>query len=63
MKRFTRFFTKKQKTIRGYLFPQGGDISDHELDILANAYASAREQGYDKERASKIAWRAVNKNK
>lgn len=51
----------QRKTVRGYLSPEPGDISEHENDILANAYASARESGKDKETSSKIAWAAVNR--
>ena len=51
----------KQKTVRGYLAPPPGDISDKENDILAEVYATAREDGKSKEDAAKIAWGAVNR--
>lgn len=53
----------QRKTVRGYLSPSPGDISEKENDILAEVYAKSREDGYDKERASKIAWGAVNRYK
>ena len=54
---------EKSKTVDGYLSPEGGDISDHDLDILAKTYASCRKKDSDKTKCSKIAWSAVNKNK
>ncbi len=49
----------KARTVEGYESPEPGDIPEHEKKILAAAYASARKQGYDKERSAKIAWAAV----
>ena len=68
MKRYIRIFNEeelneKHKTVDGYLSPEGGDISDKQLDILANTYASCRKKSKDKTKCSKIAWGAVNKSK
>jgi hypothetical protein len=51
---------KPPLTVDGYESPPPGDISEKERRILANAYASARKRGYNKERASKQAWGAVH---
>jgi len=56
-------FNEKSKTVDGYKSPEGRDISNHELDILASTYASCRKKDDDKTKCSKIAWSAVNKSK
>jgi len=53
--------TIKRKTVRGYLSPEPGDITERENEILAETYASARESGNDRETSAKIAWNAVKK--
>lgn len=50
----------KQKIVDDYLAPHPRDISEKENDVLANVYAENRKKGYNKERAAKIAWGAVN---
>lgn len=49
-----------RKATSDYEPPPSGGHSEHEKKILAAAYASARDEGYSKERAAKIAWGAVN---
>jgi len=56
-------FDEKTKTVRGYLSPEGGDISDSDLDTLANVYADCRDDSEDKDKCSKIAWSVVKKKK
>jgi len=49
------------RTVGGYESPEPGNIPEKEKSILAAVYAAARKQGYDKERAAKIAWGAVKR--
>lgn len=55
---------ERSKTVNGYKSPEGGpDISDHDLNILASAYASCRKGEKDKTKCSKIAWGAAHRSK
>ena len=51
---------EKARSVGGFESPEPGDRSESDKAILAAAYASARKKGYDKTRASKIAWGAVH---
>lgn len=61
--------SERSITVDGFLSPEGGpDITDKELSILGNTYASCREDKKKEEdlesnktKCSKIAWSAVNK--
>lgn len=51
----------RAKTVRGYLSPEPGNLSETGIDLLAEVYASCREQGGTKESCSKQAWSVVKK--
>jgi cation transport regulator ChaB len=59
MKRYEQ--KSKVKKVRGFLSPEPGDLPKKAINILAEVYASCRENGEDKEKCAKIAWGAVRK--
>lgn len=65
MKKLKRYVSKfeesKAKKVRGFLSPEPGNLPEKAIDILAEVYASCREDGNNKEKCAKIAWGAVRK--